>query len=94
VQWAQSSLFQVKINIIVKLSNYFLFFFFFFLILILNILILGNDKLKYRRTKLTQIDVNSSNYAEIIRLTTLLDEAYAKIKDLSSENKKLMNVSL
>jgi len=62
--------------------------------LILNILILGNDKLKYRRTKLTQIDVNSSNYAEIIRLTTLLDEAYAKIKDLSSENKKLMNVSL
>ncbi|OUM63315.1 hypothetical protein PIROE2DRAFT_10156 [Piromyces sp. E2] len=50
-----------------------------------------NDKLKYRRTKLTQIDVNSSNYAEIIRLTTLLDEAYAKIKDLSSENKKLMN---
>jgi len=50
----------------------------------------GNDKLKYRRTKLTQIDVNSSNYAEIIRLTSLLDEAYAKIKDLTSENKKLM----
>ncbi|KAG4087862.1 hypothetical protein H8356DRAFT_1085957 [Neocallimastix lanati (nom. inval.)] len=50
----------------------------------------GNDNIKYRRTKLTQIDVNSSNYAEIIRLTSLLDEAYAKIKDLTSENKKLL----
>jgi len=48
--------------------------------------------LKYRRTKLTQIDVNSSNYAEIIRLTALLDEAYAKIKELTSENKKLLTV--
>jgi len=56
------------------------------------LMLIGNDKLKYRRTKLTQIDVNSSNYAEIIRLTSLLDEAYAKIKDLSSENKKLMAV--
>eukprot|EP00833_Pecoramyces_ruminatium_P014225 jgi/Orpsp1_1/1188257/evm.model.d7180000063477.1 len=50
----------------------------------------GMDKVKYRRTKLTQIDVNSGNYAEIIRLTSLLDEAYAKIKELTSENKKLM----
>jgi len=50
----------------------------------------GNDMLKYRRTKLTQIDVNSSNYAEIIRLTALLDESYAKIKELTSENKKLL----
>ncbi|ORX83948.1 hypothetical protein BCR32DRAFT_242998 [Anaeromyces robustus] len=47
------------------------------------------DKIKYRRTKLTQIDVNAGNYAEIIRLTSLLDEAYAKIRELTSENKKL-----
>jgi DNA repair exonuclease SbcCD ATPase subunit len=53
--------------------------------------LVGIDKIKYRRTKLGQVDVNSSNYTEIIRLTSLLDEAYAKIKDLTSENKKLKN---
>lgn len=49
------------------------------------------EKFKYRRTCLAQVDVNSGNYAEIIRLTSLLDEAYSKIKELSMENKTLLS---